>query len=99
MMSRVACVLLGLAWFSSGYAQQTIDKPAETEDLQRRVENLEAEVAELKQVIRQLQSTIPAAPISSAFSTGPAHAIAGPATLAPASLAAPGTAPLPQGEE
>ena len=99
MRSRLACVLLGLACFSSGYAQQNIDKPAETEDLQRRVQQLEAEVAELKQVVRQLQSSIPAAPVNSAFPGGPAHETADPTPLAPASLAAPGTGPVPCGEE
>ena len=99
MRSRLACVLLGLACFSSGYAQQNIDKPAETEDLQRRVQQLEAEVAALKQVVRQLQSSIPAAPVNSAFPGGPAHETADPTPLAPASLAAPGTGPVPCGEE
>src|SRR6516225_8232937 len=89
MRSRLAWVLLGLTCFSSGYAQENIEKPAETEDLQRRVQQVEAEVVELKQAVRQLQSSSPAAPISSAVSGGPAHEIADPTPLAPASLATP----------
>ena len=99
MRSHLACVLLGLAWFSSGYAQQNIDKAAQTEDLQQRVQQLEAEVAELKQVVRQLQSSIPAAPINSAFSGGRAHESVGPTPLGPASLAAAETGAIPDGEE
>ena len=99
MRARLACVLLGLTCFSSGYAQQNIEKPAETEDLQRRVQQLEAEVAALKQAVRQLQSSSPAAPISSAVSGGPAHEIADPTPLAAASLATPRTDPAPLGEE
>jgi Putative beta-barrel porin-2, OmpL-like. bbp2 len=99
MRSRLACVLLGLACFSSGYAQQNIDTPAETEDLQRRVLQLEVEVAELKQVVRQLQRSIPAAPIDSAFPGSPAQETADLTPLAPASLTAPRTDPVPGGDE
>lgn len=62
MRSRLACTLVAFACLSYGNAQQTSggNPNASTEDLQRRVQQLEAEMTELKKIIKQLQPGAPA---------------------------------------
>lgn len=61
MRSHLACILMAFAYLSYGHAQQTIadQSNASAEDLQRRVKRLEAEVTELKQIVKQLQPGAP----------------------------------------
>ena len=62
MRSRLAYTLMALVCGSSGYAQQPVAKPAGAGDLQQRVQNLEAEVAELEQLVKQLRAGVPDPP-------------------------------------
>jgi len=57
MKPHLACFLAVLACLPSGQAQQTASAaPNSSEDLNRRIEQLETEVTELKQIVRQLQA-------------------------------------------
>jgi Putative beta-barrel porin-2, OmpL-like. bbp2 len=61
MRSRLACTLLVFACLSYGHAQQTTTTSESTENLKQRVQQLEAEVAELKRIVRQLEPSLPMA--------------------------------------
>ena len=56
MKSCLTCVLLTITCLSYGQSQPPSSVPGEsTEDLRRRVQQLETEVSELKQIVKQLQ--------------------------------------------
>ena len=62
MKPRLAYAVMGLLFLSRGYAQENPDHPESREGLEQRVQQLEAEVADLRQVVKQLQGSGPAAP-------------------------------------
>jgi len=57
MRARLAYTLLGIAFFAHGRAQQAALVP-DSEKLEQRVQQLETEVAELKQLVKQLQAGV-----------------------------------------
>jgi putative OmpL-like beta-barrel porin-2 len=63
MKSHLACAVVVVAGLSYGHAQQmaTQNPNASTEELRRRVQQLEEDLTELKQTVKQLQSGVPAA--------------------------------------
>lgn len=61
MKSRLAYTVLSFACLSYGHAQQTTTRNESTENLKQRVQQLEAEVAELKKIVRQLEPGLPMA--------------------------------------
>ena len=72
MKSRLACTVLSFACLSYGHAQQTTTRNESTENLKQRVQQLEAEVVELKKIVRQLEPGLPMA-----GSDGESHGVSG----------------------
>ncbi|MFZ0807192.1 MAG: porin [Candidatus Sulfotelmatobacter sp.] len=90
MKSHLASALAVFVWvlLGQGQAQQVSPASDSAKDLQTRVQQLEAEVAELKQMMRQMQTSLPAGGGSSAIAV--AHTAA-PETV----IAAPPSAAVP----
>jgi Putative beta-barrel porin-2, OmpL-like. bbp2 len=72
MRSRLACTVLAFACVSYGHAQQSTTTNESIENLKQRVQQLEAEVAELKKIVRQLEPGLPMAQ-----SDGESHGVSG----------------------
>jgi Putative beta-barrel porin-2, OmpL-like. bbp2 len=61
MKIHIACTIVVLACAACGQAQQTAGSNESVQELKGRVEQLEKEVSELKQIVRQMQSPPPQA--------------------------------------